>query len=69
MAQWLGALTALPEDQGADSYHTHGSPQPSVTPALGDPMPTSSLEGYQAHIRCTDTHASNTLLIIMHKVK
>ena len=43
MAQWLGALAALAEDQGSIPASTFGSSQPSVIPDSGDPMPSSGL--------------------------
>ena len=43
MTRWLGALAALPEDQGSiPSTHTEAH-TPSVTPAPGDLMPSSGL--------------------------
>ena len=39
MAQWLRALTALPEDLGFNSQHPHGSSQLSVTLVPGDLTP------------------------------
>ena len=48
MAQWLRALDAL-AGQGFDSQSSHSGLQPSVIP-VRDPMLSSALCGYQAHM-------------------
>jgi hypothetical protein len=40
MAQWLGTLGDLPEDQKFNSQHPHGNSQLSVTLAPEDPTPS-----------------------------
>lgn len=52
-----------------DSQHPHGGSQPSVTPVLGDPMPTSGLRWHQARRWYTATHAGKVLIRIQNKEK
>lgn len=54
MAQWLRALSALPEDP-------HSIPtcilQLSIVPNPGDLMPSLGFQGHQVHIQYTDIRA------------
>ena len=43
MAQWLRALTALPETPKFNSQQPHGSSQMSVTPGPGNSIPSHRL--------------------------
>lgn len=57
-------LLVLPEDQGLGSQHSHGSSQPSVTPAPETLIPlldSMCIRRVSAHIY---THAGRTLLYI-----
>ena len=42
-----------------NSLHPHGGSQPSITPVPGDPMPSSNLQGHQAHMWQTYTYRQN----------
>lgn len=41
--------------------------QPFITPAPEDPMPSSSLQGHQACIQCTDRRLGKTAIHIKQK--
>lgn len=48
-AQWLGALTALPQGPGLICRHPHGVLQLSIMAVPGDPVILSGLLRQQAH--------------------
>ena len=65
LGSWIDSLViksigCFPIGPGINSQHLHGGSQASVTPVLGNLMPSSDLHGHQAHKWCTDTHAGKT---------
>lgn len=65
-AQEVRVCVAVREDPGSGSLpspqHSHGDPQSTVTPALGDPMPPSNLCRYQARTWCAYIHIGKTFI-------
>ena len=47
---------------GCGSQHTYSDSQPSVTPILGDPTPSSDHHRHQERVLCTYTHTSKALM-------
>lgn len=52
MAKWSQTLTTH-KGPRLEYLHPHGGSQSFVSPVLGDPTPSSDLNGHQA---CTQTH-------------
>lgn len=65
---WFTSLTALPEN-ASSIPSIHSGSQLSATLSLKNPMLPSGSHGHQACTWCIDSHASQTLILIIKKEK
>lgn len=49
---------------GSGFKHPHGGSQPSITPVLREPAPSTDVQGYQACTQYTVIHSGKTLIHI-----
>jgi hypothetical protein len=56
-------------EPGLSSQHSHTGSQPSLTPGLGDPVPSSDLREVSGmHVEHRQTHMQTLIQIQIHKV-